>query len=80
MKRSESVLIFKIKLEEFKKSKLADETATVGQFWDVSNEVLSRIEGSNYAANKAKHNEYLWFNPHVAKKRFINLYSTGMHS
>ena len=80
VKRSESVLIFKIKLEEFKKSKLADETATVGQFWDVSNEVLSRIEGSNYAANKAKHNEYLWFNPHVAKKRFINLYSTGMHS
>ena len=80
MKRSESVLAFKIKLEEFKKSKIADTTATDGQFWDVSNEVLSRIEGSNYAANKAKHNEYLWFNPHVAKKRFINLYSTGKHS
>ena len=61
---------------EFKKSKIADTTATDGQFWDVSNEVLSRIqiEGSNYAANKAKHNEYLWFNPHVAKKKFINLY------
>jgi len=80
VKRSESVLAFKIKLEEFKKSKIADTTATDGQFWDVSNEVLSRIEGSNYAANKAKHNEYLWFNPHVAKKRFINLYSTGKHS
>ena len=40
---------------------------------------ISRIEGSNYVENKIKHNEYLWFNPHVAKKRFINLYSTGMY-
>ena len=25
---------------------------SIVQFWDVSNEVLSRIEGSNYVANK----------------------------
>ena len=48
VKRSESVLTFKIKLEKFKKSKIVDTTASVGQFWDVSNEVLSRIEGSNF--------------------------------
>ena len=46
-------------------------------FWNVSNEVLIRIEGASYASNKEKHNDYLWFHPYVAKKRFINLYSTG---
>ena len=46
-------------------------------FWNVSNEVLVRIEGASYVSNKEKHNDYLWFHPYVAKKRFINLYSTG---
>ena len=46
-------------------------------FWNVSNEVLVRIEGASYVSNKEKHNNYLWFHPYVAKKRFINLYSTG---
>ena len=41
------------------------------------NEVLIKIEGASYASNKEKHNDYLWFHPYVAKKRFINLYSTG---
>ena len=46
-------------------------------FWNVSYEVLARIEGASYISNKEKHNDYLWFHPYVAKKRFINLYSTG---
>ena len=46
-------------------------------FWNVSNEILVRIEGASYVSNKEKHNDYLWFHPYVAKKRFINLYSTG---
>ena len=45
-------------------------------FWEVSNEVLCRIEGNNYSENDEKHNyQYLWFNPRVAKKRFINRYT-----
>ena len=43
----------------------------------MSNEVLLRIEGASYVSNKEKHNDYLWFHPYVAKKRFINLYSNG---
>ena len=46
-------------------------------FWNVSNEVLVRIEGASYVSKKEKHSNYLWFHPHVAKKRFINHYSTG---
>ena len=41
--------------------------------WKVSDEVISRIEGDNYLENKSKHNDYLWFHPYVAKKKFINL-------
>ena len=37
----------------------------------------SKIEGASYVSNKEKHNDYLWLHPYVAKKRFINLYSTG---
>ena len=43
-------------------------------------EVLGKIEGNNYVINKEKHNEYLRFNPHVAKKRLINLYSSGKYN
>ena len=46
---------------------------TKGNFWGVSNEVLSRIENASYLDNKEKHNTYLWFNPFVAKKRSINI-------
>ena len=41
------------------------------------NFVSLKIEGASYVSNKEKHNDYLWFHPYVAKKRFINLYSTG---
>ena len=74
-----SVTSFKVKLEVFKKDTIFKSNVNDFNFWNVSTEVISRIEGSNYVENKIKHNEYLWFNPHVAKKRFINLYSTGMY-
>ena len=77
VKSSASVLTFKIKLDEFKKRNISD--TTVGQFWEVGSDVLSRIEGDNYMENKVKHNQYLWFNPYVAKKKFVNLYSTGKY-
>ena len=71
----------KLELEAFKKVGLSknDYVNNCSYFWDVSKEVLSRIEGDNYIDNKLKHNEYLWFNPRVAKKKFINLYSTGIY-
>ena len=30
-----------------------------GNFWELSNEVLNRIESGNYLENKLKHNMYL---------------------
>ena len=77
VKNSVTVLSFKIKLEGFKKDMISKSITNDCFFWNVSNEVLIRIEGASYASNKEKHNDYLWFHPYVAKKRFINLYSTG---
>ena len=65
-------------LQEYKTS---NEGKTIsGNFWDVSHEVLCRIEGQEYLENKAMHNEYLKINPFAARKKFINLYSTGEHA
>ena len=43
-------------------------------FWELSDAVLSRIEGANYADNKSSHNEFLKRNPYVAKRKFINMH------
>ena len=45
-----------------------------GNFWEISDEVLNRIEGVSYLENKLKHNTYLKDNPIVAKKKFINIH------
>ena len=70
VKTADSVLSFKMRLEAFKKENIFE---TSGNFWGISNDVLSRIENINYLDNKEMHNTYLWFNPFVAKKRFINI-------
>ena len=81
VKNSDSITSFKVRLEEFKKANISSNINSVsGNFWEVSYEVLSRIEGPSYLANKEKHNKYLSSNPHVAKKRFINMYTTGIYS
>ena len=71
VKLSDSVDSFKVNLQQFKDDNI--EKGCIGHFWDVSHEVLSRIEGSGYLDNKKKHNSYLELNPFVAKKKFINL-------
>ena len=45
-----------------------------GNFWEISDEVLNRIEGVNYLENKLKHNTYLKDNPIVAQRKFINIH------
>ena len=71
VKTADSVLSFKIMLNQYKKDNILNEDK--GNFWEVSTQVLSRIENTSYLDNKEKHNVYLWFNPFVAKKRFINI-------
>ena len=80
MKCSDSVEDFKINLQSFKDANC--HKANVGNFWEISDDVLSRIEGPSYLANKEKHNDYLKLHPYVAKKKFINLYSstTGLRT
>ena len=55
VKSSVSVLVFKGKLEIFKKSNFSNVNFIIklmqdaGQSWDVSHKVLSRTEGNNYS-------------------------------
>ena len=72
VKIAESVNDFKIRLEKFKR-KNYDLLIDCGNFWEISDIVLSKIEGPGYINNKTKHNEYLKKNPYAAKKLFINL-------
>ena len=79
VKNCSTVLSFKVRLEGFKKEMISKNSVNDFYFWNVSNEVLGKIEGPSYLSNKETHNEYLWFHPFVAKKRFVNLYSTGKY-
>ena len=62
---------FKIKLEKFKLDNI--HLAETGNFWDVSEVVLNKIEGKSYLDNKVKQLEYLKHNPGVAIRKGINL-------
>ena len=74
VKISSSLNVFKSNLEVFKCKTKALGICGVGNFWEISDEVLNRIEGVNYLENKLKHNIYLKDNPIVAQKRFINIH------
>ena len=74
VKISSSLNVFKSNLELFKCKTKALGTCGTGNFWEISDEVLNRIEGVNYLENKLKHNKYLKDNPIVAKKKFINIH------
>ena len=69
VKSSETVNIFKSRLEGFK----VDNIDKLDHFWSVSTEVLDRIEDATYLVNKEKHNEYLKDHKYIAHKKFINL-------
>ena len=71
VKCSESVNDFKINIEVFKCSCPDIDT---GNFWEVSDLVLSKIEGNNYLENKEKHVKFLTQNPSVAKRKGINIF------
>ena len=73
VKQSDSVDSFKINLQTYKNEHTDSDRVHVGNYWDISDEVLSRIEGPNYVDNKKKHNAYLKMKPFVARKKFINI-------
>ena len=45
-----------------------------GNFWEISDEILNRIEGDNYLENKLEHNKYLSSHPFVVMKKSINFH------
>ena len=65
--------VFKSNLEMFKGRTKALGIYGSGNFWDISDDVLNRIESGNYLENKMRHNSFLKDNPFVARKRFINI-------
>ena len=58
-------------MEKFKIENL--HLAETGNFWDVSEVVLNKIEGKSYLDNKLKQLEYLKLNPGVAFRKGINM-------
>ena len=74
VKISSNLNFFKSNLEIFKRKTIALRGCCSGNFWEISDEVLNRIEGVNYLENKIRHNRFLKDNSCVAKKKFINIY------
>ena len=50
---------FKNRLESYKLDCISSANERPGNFWELSDAVLSRIQGANYADNKSSHNEFL---------------------
>ena len=64
---------FKNQLESYKLDCISSVNERPGNFWELSDAVLSRIEGANYTDNKSSHNEFLKRKPYVAKRKLINM-------
>ena len=73
VKNASSLNCFKYELETYKKKCSEYGESSKGHFWELSCEVLNRIERNGFVENKNLHNEYLKENPFVAKTKFINL-------
>ena len=65
---------FKNQLESYKLDCISSANEHLGNFWELSDAVLSHIEGANYADNKSPHNKFLKKNPYVVKRKFINMH------
>ena len=74
VKNALSLNIFKNALDNYKNDCLSSGLYRVGNYWDLSYEVLNCIEDNSYLDNKQLFNEYLKDNPFVAQKKLINIH------
>ena len=74
IKMAPNINSFKNRLESYRLDCISSVNERPGNFWELSDVVLSSIEGANYADNKSSHNEFLKRNPYVAKRKFINMH------
>ena len=75
---SSSVNSFKANLSLHKSQQLKSEhyVSSVGNFWEVSERVLQRIESPSAVAGRDAFCEYLIDTPWVAKRKGINIHKT----
>lgn len=71
VRNSSSVNQFKCNLEQFKASNI--HLMDTGQYWEVSNKVLDKIEGPSYLENKKKQVDFLIDNKRVASRMGVNI-------
>ena len=75
IKNASSLNIFKNSLDNYKNDCLSSGFYTVGNYWDLSCEILNHIEDNSDLDNKQLFNEYLRHdNPFVAQKKFTNIH------
>ena len=74
VKNASSLNIFKNALDNYRNDCLSSGFYRVGNYWDLSYEVLNCIKDNSYLDNKQLFNEYLKDNPFVAQKKFINIH------
>ena len=70
-KNATSVDLFKISLSQFKESNI--DIIDSGNFCEISDNLLDKLEGASYLKNKESHNMFLINNPGVARRRGINI-------
>ena len=76
VKDAETTEGFKSQLELFKTTSFRDNSnMNTGQFWDISEEVLAKIESSQ--ENRESYVSFMSDNPNVAHRRFINVSGSG---
>ena len=77
VKLSSSVNSFKANLSLHKSQQLKSEhyVSSVGNFWEVSEHVLQRIESPSAVAGRDAFCEYLNDTPWVAKRKGINIFT-----
>ena len=71
VKVSKNVDSFKKNLEIHKKNSIN----TGNNYWDISEEVLAKIEATTSEASRCNYVEYMKENPWVAKRRGINIWN-----
>ena len=68
VKRAENVLDFKILLESYKQDCI-DKDSSVGNYWELSEEIFNRIDDRS----RESYVSFMIDNPYIAKKKNINI-------
>ena len=77
VKLSTSINNFKVNLAGYKDKCIENiYSGNTGNYWEVSEKVLSRIESPSYLSGRPTFMKYLEENPFVARKKGINVYKS----